>query len=456
MAWLDTIVMIVPLVLVGVVALLLIRTILQSHKRPALQEPKPQQARVDPAVPIRRDPPQMASLTQEKDKQPTSDHTLFGQAGREVVDTPKPSRPPASPDSFLSDLNSKRTAQFISFINFKGGVGKSTCAVELATALASQHGKRVLLMDLDPQTNATLFLMDYNEWEHWQQNAGSLKTLFDAYLSGNGDQFDISRIVKRNLLSAEGESLVPNLHIVPSHLALVLVDLQLAAKAAVGEAVFSNQAVIRQALQQVQDQYDYVIFDCPPNFNLVTQNGLFASDSYIIPAIPDYLSTLGISLIQGEVSDFSERISTALSMFGGAFTGPQLRGVIFTRVRLRSKKPLRFIDLHERRIHEVHRTNPDLAFKSFLSEGVRYAEAPERHIPVSVSPRKEEREAKTEIFKLTEEFLARFEQPTMQQDSQARVASVETQSGAGQHLPVEGDSSVPEGTEERMPLAKAS
>ena len=105
-------------------------------------------------------------------------------------------------------------------------------------------------------------------------------------------------------MSSEGESLVSNLHIVPSHLALVLVDLQLAAKAAVGEAVFSSQAVIRQALQKVQDQYDYIIFDCPPNFNLVTQNGLFASDSYIIPAIPDYLSTLGISLIQGEVNDF--------------------------------------------------------------------------------------------------------------------------------------------------------
>ena len=140
--------------------------------------------------------------------------------------------------------------------------------------------------------------------------------------------------------------------------------------------------MIRQALQCVQDQYDYIIFDCPPNFNLITQNGLFASDSYIIPAIPDYLSTLGNSLIQGEVSDFSERIGTALSMFGGSFSGPALRGAIFTRVRLRSKKPLRFIDFHERRIHEVHRTNPGLAFKDLLRESVRYAEAPERHMPV--------------------------------------------------------------------------
>ena len=198
--------------------------------------------------------------------------------------------------------------------------------------------------------------MDYSQWEHWQQTAGSLRTLFDVYLATNGEQFDISRVVKRDLVSVDGESIFPNVHVLPSHLALVLIDIQLNATAAVGESIFSSQAVIRQALQRVQEQYDYIIFDCPPHFNLITQNGLFASDSYISPAIPDYLSTVGISLIQGEVSDFSERIGTALSMFGGSFLEPALRGVIFTRVRLRSKKPLRSIDLHERRIHEVHRT----------------------------------------------------------------------------------------------------
>jgi len=203
---------------------------------------------------------------------------------------------------------------------------------------------------------------------------------------------------------------VPGLALLPSHLALVLIDIQLAAKTTVGEAVFSSQAIIRQALQQVQDQYDYIIFDCPPNFNLVTQNGLFASDSYVIPAIPDYLSTLGINMIQGEVTRFSERIRAALAMFGGTFTGPELRGIIFTRVRLRGRNPLRFIDLHERRMHEVYRTNPDLAFKHFVSEAVRFAEAPERQIPVSVSPRIEDREVRDEIMRLTEEFISRFEE----------------------------------------------
>ena len=141
-------------------------------------------------------------------------------------------------------------------------------------------------------------------------------------------------------------------------------------------------------------------------------------------------------------------------MFGGTFAGPILRGVIFTRVRLRSKKPLRFIDLHERRIHEVHWTNPDLAFKSFLSEGIGYAEAPERHTPVSVSARKEERAARAEIFKLTEEFLARFEQPMVQQHTPAEIVPIEPRDGVPD---TEGEQVVSEGVEENASLvAKAS
>lgn len=167
-------------------------------------------------------------------------------------------------------------------------------------------------------------------------------------------------------------------------------------------------AIIRQALQQIQDQYDYILFDCPPNFNLVTQNGLFASDAYVIPAIPAYLSTLGIDLIQGEVGRFSQRIRQALTTGGGTFTGPELKGIIFTRVRVRSRNPLRFVDLHERCIQEVYRTNPELAFKNFISEAVRFAEAPERRLPVCLSPRPEDRDARAEILHLTEEFIGRF------------------------------------------------
>lgn len=306
-----------------------------------------------------------------------------------------------------AEFKRERTARFISFINFKGGVGKSTVAVELAASLARHFGKRVLLIDLDPQTNSTFYVMDHSEWEQWTHTHGSLKTLFDAYLVGQGEGFDVSQVIKTDLLCHGGTPLAPGFALLPSHLALVQIDIQLAARTAVGEAVFSNQSIIRQALQQVQHQYDYILFDCPPNFNLVTQNGLFASDGYVIPAIPDYLSTLGIHLIQGEVNRFSARIRHALAMFGGTFAGPELKGILFTRVRLRSRNPLRFIDLHARRMQEVERTNPGLVFRVFISEAVRFAEAPERQLPVSLSPRPEDREARDEFLRLAEEFIER-------------------------------------------------
>jgi len=359
----------------------------------------------DTEVLIDTEPANSAAPNEEKDKAMDSIPVVTVNGGRRKSELLRED----TVHTLFSDLKGERKARFISFINFKGGVGKSTTAVETAASLAKNYGKRVLLIDLDPQTNATFYLMDHAEWESWQKTNGSLKTLFDAYLAGQGDRFDVSRIIKKDLLCHGGTPLAPGFELLPSHLALVQIDIQLAAKATVGESVFSSQAIIRQALQQVQDQYDYVIFDCPPNFNLVTQNGLFASDGYVIPAIPDYLSTLGINLIQGEVNRFSDRIRNALAMFGGTFAGPELKGIIFTRVRLRSRAPLRFIDLHERRIHEVVRTNPDVVFKNFISEAVRFAEAPERQLPVSLSPRIEDRDARNEFVRLAEEFIQRVD-----------------------------------------------
>ncbi len=250
MSWVDITVIVVPLVLAGTVALLLIRTMVrsrqQSKPKASSQVSRPKRSTADQSPPVRRDPPSMHSFTPEvKASQTTDEDSVFGQAGRDrmssppssaapssdAISSPAPSPPPSSVETFWSDFKGERSAKFISFINFKGGVGKSTCAAELSAALASQHGKRVLLIDLDPQTNATFYFMDYSQWEHWQQTAGSLRTLFDAFLAGNGEQFDISRVIKRDLMSIDGESIVPNLHLLPSHLALVLIDIQLAAKA---------------------------------------------------------------------------------------------------------------------------------------------------------------------------------------------------------------------------------
>ncbi|MBI3014253.1 MAG: AAA family ATPase [Candidatus Tectomicrobia bacterium] len=116
-------------------------------------------------------------------------------------------------------------AKIVSFINFKGGVGKTTTAVEIAVSLAAHHGKRVLLVDLDPQTNATFYLVREADWASWVQERGSLKDLFDAVLGGDRP-CEIRNAIMQTV--AAGGLAIPGLHLPPSHLELISVDLRLA------------------------------------------------------------------------------------------------------------------------------------------------------------------------------------------------------------------------------------
>ena len=111
-------------------------------------------------------------------------------------------------------------AQIVSFINYKGGVGKTTMAVEIAATLAKKHGFKVLIVDLDPQTNASFYLVSENDWEEWVHQNGSLKNIFESAIREEG--FDASMVIMKDLYDC--------IDLLPSHLDLLPVDLELAAK----------------------------------------------------------------------------------------------------------------------------------------------------------------------------------------------------------------------------------
>jgi chromosome partitioning protein len=115
--------------------------------------------------------------------------------------------------------------RIVSFINYKGGVGKTTLAVEISAALAHHYDFKVLLLDLDPQTNATFYLMSETEWNSWQSSNGTLKNILEASLTGG--QFDAAQAIKKDL---HNDARLERLHLLPSHLDLMLVDLKLAAR----------------------------------------------------------------------------------------------------------------------------------------------------------------------------------------------------------------------------------
>jgi chromosome partitioning protein len=202
----------------------------------------------------------------------------------------------------------------VSVINYKGGVGKTTVTSNIAAQLA-WTGRKVLMIDLDPQTNLTFSFIRPGDWEKTFAEKKTIKTLFDSLLQGKeGSVSDLIHQPKRAREALKGNG---QLDLVCSHLGLINVDLELATLLGGGSMRQIKQNFLKvhsrlaQAIDRIDDdKYDVVIVDCPPNFNIVTKTAIVASDYILVPTRPDYLSTLGIDYlirnVEGLVKDYNE------------------------------------------------------------------------------------------------------------------------------------------------------
>jgi chromosome partitioning protein len=299
----------------------------------------------------------------------------------------------------------------ISFINFKGGVGKTTCTVEIAACLARYHRKRVLLIDLDPQTNATFYLLEQPFWMEWVERQGSLKDLFEDFIA-HRYTFRIDRAIVQNV--AAGGLAVEGLDLLPSHLSLVTIDERLAGISGSDRGLFGPQAILKAHLAEIESRYDFIFCDCPPNFNLVTQNGLFASQGYLVPTLPDYLSTLGITLIQRQVDRFVAAMRRTFAMIGAPYESPELLGIVLNRVKvLEFGTEPRLPNVQQRAIQSLKNTPgcDGLLFRHFILESVAVSEAPQEKLPISISPDPRLERSQDQFRRVTEEFLTRLAAP---------------------------------------------
>lgn len=281
--------------------------------------------------------------------------------------------------------------QVISFINYKGGVGKTTMAVEIAATLANKHGFKVLIVDLDPQTNTSFYLVSEDEWENWVETNGSLKDVFESAI--RGVEFDASQAIMKGLYDC--------LDLLPSHLDLLPVDLEIAAKWGVQSP--EARVIIKRHLEPViaEKGYDFVVIDCPPNLNLVTQNALMMSDSYIVVCLPEYLSVRGIALIEDRIEKMVAQINDHICRFGvRPLPGPALRGIIFNRVRYQSGGT---ID-QSNWMRQIREEYPEVTFDNFVSETVQMAEASYRG-PITFSNRASAQDYVNRLLAVAEEFF---------------------------------------------------
>lgn len=204
-------------------------------------------------------------------------------------------------------------AKVISTINLKGGVGKTQMTVALAEFLSKENGKRVLFIDLDPQTNATVSLMDENSWLKKDQNGETLLQLFKDELDKTC-RFDINQAIVKGV-SNVGDG-IENLDLLPSSLGLIEIQDALPLIPAGRFYVKSPVGILKDAISGRLDEYDFVLIDCPPNLGIITLNGIFISDYFLIPSIPDILSTYGIPQILGRIDSFKRETGININPLG--------------------------------------------------------------------------------------------------------------------------------------------
>lgn len=235
--------------------------------------------------------------------------------------------------------------KIVSVINYKGGVGKTTTTANLAAQLA-WHGLKVLLIDLDPQTSLTFSLMSPENWNAELAEKRTIKSWFDSFESGNPMKLQELIVAPAKINSRlKGKGSV---HLIASHLGLINVDLELATELGGANLKQSKTNFLKvhkrliDGLSQLRG-YDVVLMDCPPNFNITTKNAILASNYILIPAKPDYLSTLGIDYLRRNldqlVSDYNEYADLDLGM-PVSKVHPTILGVVFTMVGFYGNQPI--------------------------------------------------------------------------------------------------------------------
>jgi len=304
--------------------------------------------------------------------------------------------------------------KIVSVINYKGGVGKTTLTANLGGELAFRD-KNVLLVDLDPQTSLTFSFITPDDWKNNFSNSRTIKNWFDSFDKGTHQDL--------NALIFEPTRVKPyingKLDLISSHLGLINVDLELATQLAGANLTAAKRNYIKvhsrllSGLKELDtDNYDLVLIDCPPNFNIVTKNSIVASDYVLIPAKPDYLSTLGIDYLITNLKQLIGDYNEYASVSDGDHVDkidPKILGVVFTMIQLYGGEPISTIRPFISQTKRLGKEKSDFTvFESYFRENkTLFAETPVTGVPVVLNSYKGKtyKEVVSEMEDLVSEFI---------------------------------------------------
>ena len=233
--------------------------------------------------------------------------------------------------------------KIIAFANQKGGVGKTTTAINLSAALA-QHGMKVLAIDSDPQGNCTSGLgIDKNKVK---------KSVYQMIIG--------ECTIKECIL----DSVIDGLKVVPSSVQLAGADIEL-----IGLA--NKEHILEEKIKEVIDDYDYIIVDCPPSLNVLTVNAMTAANSIIVPIQCEFYALEGLSQLLYTINLVRERLNPNLIM----------DGVVFTMYDARTNLSLQVVE-------NVRKNLKQNIFATIIPRNVRLAEAPSHGLPICLYDKK--------------------------------------------------------------------
>jgi chromosome partitioning protein len=292
----------------------------------------------------------------------------------------------------------------VSVINYKGGVGKTTLTANIGAELAAR-GRKVLLVDLDPQASLTFSFYRPAEFE----SRPTVLPWFEGYLATRVAEPLHKYVVSPREVNAVVQPLGGQLDLLAGDLGLIEVDLNLAA--ALGGARLQSgnprylpvHRLLADALtDHAFDGYDSILIDCAPNFNMVTRTAMVASDHVIVPARPDYLSTRGIDYLRARMS----RLVEEYNALAPRPVNPEIIGVVYTMVQYTGAGPL----ISQRTsVNETSRIEIPVFRQTVRDNKTAVTDAGERSLPAVLAPpgTASIETLRYEFQQLTSEFLAR-------------------------------------------------
>ena len=234
---------------------------------------------------------------------------------------------------------STKMGRIIAIANQKGGVGKTTTAINLSASLASL-GKKVLAIDMDPQGNMSSGLgVDKNEVE---------KTVYDLIIGNIGIEECIY------------EEVIENLDVLPSNIDLSAAEIELI-------GVDNKEYILRDKVNKVKEKYDFIIIDCPPALSMLTINAMTTSDSVLVPIQCEYYALEGLSQLIHTIELVQERLNPNL----------EIEGVVFTMYDARTNLSLQVVENVKDNLNQN-------IYKTIIPRNIRLAEAPSYGMPINL------------------------------------------------------------------------